>query len=325
MAVIALTQGMGSLAQDIAEQLADELELSTLQHEVAERVAEKMHVSKSLINRLRTGKAGALDRLRTDRHAVAIYTAEEVLDAAARGNVVIRGWGATQLLRSVPHVPCIRVMRPFALRVQWLMKALDTDDRGLAEAEIRRSDAANASRMHEQFGVHWGDPELFDMVLNTERLSVQSCVEQIKGLLQRPEFAETETSRSRLQGLMQARHCPTGISRPHPRFHARVSRAPPAPSCWPGWAPTSSRSSGPARATPRAASCATSPAWTACTSRCSTTTSARSRSTPRRRAAWQVLDKLIARPATCWSRTSRPARWTAWASPGSTSSPSTRA
>jgi cytidylate kinase len=219
MAVIALTQGMGSLAQDIAEQLADELQLSTLQHEVAERVAEKMHVSKSLINRLRTGKAGALDRLRTDRHAVAIYTAEEVLDAAARGNVVIRGWGATQLLRSVPHVPCIRVMRPFALRVLWLMKALDTDDRGLAEAEIRRSDAANASRMHEQFGVHWGDPELFDMVLNTERLSVQSCVEMIKGLLQRPEFAETGSSRSRLQGLALCAHVRAALNS-HDDTHA---------------------------------------------------------------------------------------------------------
>ena len=88
MPVIALTQGMGSLAQDIAEQLAQELNLSTLQHEVAERVADKMHVSKSLINRLRGGKAGTLERLRADRDAIAVYTAEEVLEAAARGNVV---------------------------------------------------------------------------------------------------------------------------------------------------------------------------------------------------------------------------------------------
>ena len=84
MPVIALTQGMGSLAQDIAEQLAQELNLSTLQHEVAERVADKMHVSKSLINRLRGGKAGTLERLRADRDAIAVYTAEEVLEAAAR-------------------------------------------------------------------------------------------------------------------------------------------------------------------------------------------------------------------------------------------------
>ena len=201
MPVIALTQGMGSLAQDIAEQLADELGLATLQHEVAERVADRMHVSKSLISRLRSGKAGLIEGLRADRQAMAVYSAEEVLDAAAQGNVVIRGWGATQLLRPVPHVPCIRIMRPLPKRVAWLMQQLDTDDAEMAEAEIRRSDHANATRMHQQFGVDWGDPVLFDLVLNTDRLSIDTCVQQIKALLQRPEFAETEASRALLQAM----------------------------------------------------------------------------------------------------------------------------
>jgi cytidylate kinase len=206
MPVIALTQGMGSLAQDIAEQLAQELGLTTLQHEVAERVAERMHVSKSLISRLRAGKAGRIERLRVDRQDVAVYTAREVLEAAARGDVVIRGWGATQLLRPVPHVPCVRIMRPFEKRVEWLMQALDTDDRALAEEEIRRSDHANATRMHDQFGVHWGDPVLFDMVLNMDRLTVDSAVQQLKALLARPEFVETEASRRLLLGLALSAH-----------------------------------------------------------------------------------------------------------------------
>lgn len=199
MPVIALTQGMGSLAQDVAEKLAADLGLQNLEHEVAARVADKMHVSKSLINRLRSGKAGLIEGLRADKEAMALYTAEEVLDAAARGNVVIRGWGATQLLRSVPHIPCIRIMRPLEQRVEWLMKQLDTDDRDLARAEILRSDQANAARMHDQFGVQWGDPVLFDVVLNTERLGVETCVEQIKALLKRPEFAETPASKTRLE------------------------------------------------------------------------------------------------------------------------------
>lgn len=201
MPVIALTQGMGSLAQDIAEQLAGELQLSTLQHEVAERVANKMHVSKSLISRLRAGKAGTFERLTADRDSIAVYSAEEVLETAARGNVVLRGWGATCLLRAVPHVPCVRILRPFAKRVQWLMAELDTDDLDLAEAEIKRSDDANAARMHEQFGVTWGDPVLFDLVLNTDRLSVDTCVQQIKALLARPEFAETEASQALLRAM----------------------------------------------------------------------------------------------------------------------------
>lgn len=206
MPVIALTQEMGSLAKDVAQQLADELHLSTLRHEVAEHVAQKMHVPRSLINRLREGNAGTIERLRADRSSLAVYSAEEVLETAARGDVVLRGWGATCLLHAVPHVVCVRVTRPMKQRVEWLMKNLDTDDAESAEAEIRRSDQAHAARMHEQFGVTWGDPLLYDLVLNTERLSVDSCVQQIKALVARPEFAETPASIALLQNMaVQAR------------------------------------------------------------------------------------------------------------------------
>jgi cytidylate kinase len=206
MPVIALTQEMGSLAKDVAQQLSDELHLSTLRHEVAEHVAQKMHVPRSLINRLREGSAGTIERLRADRASLAVYSAEEVLETAARGDVVLRGWGATCLLHEVPHVVCVRVTRPMKQRVEWLMKNLDTDDAASAESEIRRSDQAHAARMHEQFGVTWGDPLLYDLVLNTERLSVDSCVQQIKALVARPEFAETPASVALLQNMaVQAR------------------------------------------------------------------------------------------------------------------------
>jgi len=206
MPVVALTQEMGSLSKDVAEALARDLGLATMRHEVVDHVASKMLVSRSLINRLREGKAGTIERLTADRRGMAIYSAEEVLEIAARGNVVLRGWGATCLLREVPHVVCVRVTRPFAKRVEWLLAQLDTDDAESAAAEIRRSDQAHATRMHAQFGVTWGDPLLYDLVLNTDRISVESCVQQIRALMERPEFSETEASRALLQGLaLQAR------------------------------------------------------------------------------------------------------------------------
>lgn len=223
MPVIALTQGMGSLAKDVAEMLAADLGLRTVQHELADRVADKMHVSKSLINRLRFGKAGLIESMRADKQALALYSAEQVLEAAAQGNVVIRGWGATQLLRAVPHVPCIRILRPFDQRVSWLMKELDTEDREMAEDEIRRSDHANATRMHDQFGVDWGDPVLFDMALNTQRLSVRGCVEQIKTLLASPEFAETEESLALLRDLTLDAHVRTALRDDPATDHTNVN------------------------------------------------------------------------------------------------------
>jgi cytidylate kinase len=204
MPVIALTQEMGSLAKDVALRLADVGGLQVMRHEVAQNIAAHMHVETSLIRRLRGGKAGLRERLSTDKQQVAVFTAQEVYALATRGNIVLRGWGATMLLRAVPHVVCVRITRPFEQRVHWLMDHLGTTDRDAAEAEVRRSDDAHASRMRAQFGVTWGDPLLYDLVINMERISVESAAAQILALAAQPEFQETDASRARLEGLALA-------------------------------------------------------------------------------------------------------------------------
>jgi cytidylate kinase len=201
MAVIALTQEMGSLAKDVALRLAEVGQLAVMRNEVVDNIAGRMHVPASLIRRLREGQAGLVERLSTDKEQIALFTAEEMFAQAVRGNVVLRGWGATVLLRPVRHVVRVRVTRPFEQRLAWLMDHLGTTHREAAETELRRSDQAHASRMHAVFGVTWGDPLLYDLVLNTEHVSVESCVEQILALSRRPEFQETADSRATLEGL----------------------------------------------------------------------------------------------------------------------------
>ncbi len=201
MPVIALTQEMGSLAKDVALRLAEVGKLAVMRNEVVDNIAGRMHVPASLIRRLREGQAGLVERLSTDKEQIALFTAEEMFAQAVRGNVVLRGWGATVLLRPVRHVVRVRVTRPFEQRLEWLMAHLGTDNREAAESELRRSDNAHASRMHALFGVTWGDPLLYDVVFNTEHVSVDSCVEQILQLARRPEFQETAESRAVLEGL----------------------------------------------------------------------------------------------------------------------------
>src|SRR4029079_13843115 len=131
--------------------------LTVMRNEVMDNVAERMHVPPSLVRRVREGKAGLVERLTTDKQQFALYTEEEILHQAARGNVVLRGWGATRVLHAVPHVVRVRVTRSFEARVKWVMEDLETDDQAQAEAEVRRSDNAHAARMNATYGVTWGD------------------------------------------------------------------------------------------------------------------------------------------------------------------------
>jgi len=201
MAVIAMTQEMATLGKDVALGVCEALGLQQVRHEVGDVVAGRMHVKKSLIRRIREGKAGKVEKWAADEKTISIFTAEEVYELAVKGNVLIRGWGATMLLGKVPHVPCIRVCAPMDLRVKRLMERLETDDEELARREIDIDDMARASRMGEHFNVNWFDPTLYDLTLNTARLPAATCVDQVVALARSAAFQETPQSRQQLADL----------------------------------------------------------------------------------------------------------------------------
>ena len=206
MTVIAMSQEMATLGKDVALGICEALGLQQVRHEVGDVVAGRMHVKKSLIRRIRAGKAGKVEKWAADEMTISIFTAEEVYDLAVKGNVLIRGWGATMLLGSVAHVPRIRVCAPMELRIQRLMERLETDDEDLARREIEIDDAARAARIGEHFNVTWGDPTLYDLTINTERMPVATAVDQIVALARSPAFQETPQSRQHLEDLaVQAR------------------------------------------------------------------------------------------------------------------------
>ncbi len=201
MTVIAMTQEMATLGTDVAQGVAQALGLKVVQHEVGDTVAERMHVKRSLIRRVREGQAGWLEKRGVDADVFAVYAAEEILSLAQEGNIVIRGWGATSILKGVSHIPLVRVCAPLANRVQWLMERLDSDDADLAREEIERSEAAHVARTQQNFGVDLLDPLLYDLTLNTGRVAVESCIEQVIALLRRPEFQPTPASAAKLRNL----------------------------------------------------------------------------------------------------------------------------
>ncbi|MEO5701948.1 MAG: cytidylate kinase-like family protein [Casimicrobiaceae bacterium] len=206
MTVIAMSQEMGTLGRDVAAGVAQALDLRLVRHEIGDAAADRMRVKKSLIRRFREGQLGWFEKRRIDESSLELLTAEQVHERALEGDVLIRGWGATILLFPVRHVPCIRICAPLENRVKWLMERLDTDDPEIARDEIERSDSAHAARIHQTFGLTLGDPLLYDMVLNTGRVSIPSCIEQVIELTRRPEFRPTPESVAFLRNrALQAR------------------------------------------------------------------------------------------------------------------------
>ena len=199
MAIVAMTREMGSLGKDVAAGLAKELGVPLVHHEIIDSLADKMRLRKSHVVRLLDGQAGILERLTADDTSMSIYTEAELCHLVMRGKgAVVRGWGATHLFHRVPHIVRVRVCAPPALRRKRMMERLRTQDEAFVDEEIRRSDEAQSAIMRRYFNVDWTDSSHYDLVLNTERVSVVRCVEEVLRLVRSEEFAETDASRREL-------------------------------------------------------------------------------------------------------------------------------
>jgi cytidylate kinase len=101
-----------------------------------------------------------------------------LLNMAKEGNVLIVGRGSQVVLREDPETLHVQIVAPLAQRKEKLMRL-----QGLTQAEARRrllaSDQARAEYLRRYHGVNWLDPQLYDVVINTGRTSINTAVQLV--------------------------------------------------------------------------------------------------------------------------------------------------
>src|ERR1700682_1228797 len=95
MVAIAMTREMGTLGEGVAQGIADSLGLKVIHSELVEDdLAARLGVQDSDEHSHLEGGASVLERWKIDKEKLSRYTAEDLLEFARDGNVIIRGWGA---------------------------------------------------------------------------------------------------------------------------------------------------------------------------------------------------------------------------------------
>jgi cytidylate kinase len=207
MPVVAMMREMGSGGREIAQGVADKLGLRIILHELVEHeLAEHMHVKDSAVHHLFEGGASLRERWQVGKKRLARYATEEILELAKQGNVLIRGWGSCVILRDVRHVTRVRVCAPMENRVRALIGRSGIEDANAARQEIERNDAAHKRALKAAYGVDREDALLYDLVLNTGRVSTATGVSAVCDLAQAAEFRETEASRAVLNDKVLEAH-----------------------------------------------------------------------------------------------------------------------
>src|SRR6184192_2215182 len=200
MPLIAMNREMGSLGKDVAQGLSQELGLKVQHHEIVDHLANRARIRKSHFISFLEGSQGFFERLTVDEVKLRVLTADEIASAAeSESGVILRGWGATSLLKDVPH--CVRVCISASRRerVKRMMKRLDLDDEGSAGRIVDQNDEAAQAVMRRHFHIDVRDINEYDVGFNTDRMNAEQCIEKIVAMVQSPQFEETEQSRDKLR------------------------------------------------------------------------------------------------------------------------------
>ncbi len=98
--------------------------------------------------------------------------------ATATGHVVIVGRGGQVLLADKRDVLHVRVVAPLEQRVAYVVRreGLDTE---AARRRVQAKDQARTRYMQTQYESQHEDPHLYDLVINTAILPLDSVVDQI--------------------------------------------------------------------------------------------------------------------------------------------------
>ena len=198
MPVVAVTREYGSGATAIAMKVAHCLNYEYIRDQITKEAAEAYGVDEDELIAVVESKRGFWDSLAEETQVEFALVASEVYRLAEQDNLVIVGRWATLLLRSIQHCIRVRVCAPMETRIPRVM-ARRSLDREEAVKLIRKADEGASSRIRQFFDVQWGDPLLYDLVINTERVSPDLAVQQILELARHPDFQLTEASRAKLR------------------------------------------------------------------------------------------------------------------------------
>ena len=204
MAVVTISSEIGSGAAELGKALAQRMQYRFVDREVISEAARRYGLVEAKLAGLDERKPSLFQRFDTETRRYVLGTQAALCAFAQEDDVVLMGRGGQWLLRGIPHVLRVRVTAPLEIRVQRLAEAGGRQSlRSLVDL-VRQDDAGRTGRTRYLYGIEIDDATLYDVVINTATLTVDTAVDVVAQALGQPELATTEVGRALMKDRMLA-------------------------------------------------------------------------------------------------------------------------
>lgn len=203
MSVITISRGTFSGGKLLAECLAYKLGYRCVDRDVIVERAAAHGVSQEVLRDALQKPPTFMERFSHKRYVYLTLIQAALTEEVKEGKAIYHGNAGHLLLRGGPNVLRTRIIAPIEFRIRTMMERLkyNWDE---AAAFLQKGDEDRQKWTHFLYGVNWGDPSLYDIVMNLEHMSIDEACRVISGLAKEPCFQFTAESRRRLKDLALA-------------------------------------------------------------------------------------------------------------------------
>jgi cytidylate kinase len=203
MPIITISRGSMSGGRALAECVSSALGAACVGREIVVAAAHKIGISDEVLGRKLDSSPGLWDRLTQERRTYVVAVQAALAERAVDGNLVYHGHAGHLLLRGLPAVLRVRLIAPMAMRVHAVMER-DRLRPEAAEEYIRQVDEDRVRWTKFIYGVDLRDPQLYDLVLSLEVMSLRSACALVVEAAGRPEYTVTDEIRGQLANFALA-------------------------------------------------------------------------------------------------------------------------
>jgi cytidylate kinase len=194
MSIVAISETAGSLGNEIGRRLAETLGWSFADREIIAKAAERYGADIADIRHGVEEKPSLWERITDSQHRYQIFVEATVFDLASQDNVVLAGLASTLVLREVRHALRVRINASERERASRLLQQEGLTPEAALDV-VRQSDRERAARVKFLYHVDVDDALLYDLVLNTDRMTVERGVKLLREALEDERFQPTEAAR----------------------------------------------------------------------------------------------------------------------------------
>lgn len=200
MSIVAISETVGSLGNEIGRRLADRLGYRFADREIVAKAAERFGENVSDLRHAAEERPTLWERWTDTQRRYKAYIEAIILEMAIVDDVVLAGLASTIVLRPVTHALGVRTNAPERVRAARVEQQQGLT-REAALDHVRQSDHERAARGKFLYQVHVDDSLLYDVVLNTERLMADEGARLVQEMLHEPRFQTSAASQRALVDL----------------------------------------------------------------------------------------------------------------------------